>query len=623
MAVSYGAVVLLLSLCSLGPVLWAIAFVWKRHKRDVADGSGGSSASSTSSSVGSNEGNTSRTQATSSPACRSSNALAKADREELSTSAYTISLLGYAIGIGNVWRFPYLVGRHGGCAFIVAYLVCLFFVAIPMYLMEFVIGQYTRRSTMNCFKMLHPRWVGLGWGQAVMLFFCLGYYNVLLAYSCIYLYSSLSSPLPWHNRSAAFWMIDVLNSYPEKEGFGFGPLQVQTVVALLWVWTILFVSLAFGKHVLEKVTWITVVGPILLMCVLLIRVSQLNGAWEGVVFYIGKFDGALLLSPDLWAIACGQILFSLSPGFGTAITMSSYTKKNEDVFRVCWIVALCNSAFSLTAGFAIFGILGNLALRSGQTVEELASASGPGLAFVVIAEGMSYWGPLANVMAVLFFLMLFTLGLDSTFAWLETFVSYLADFCEAHNMKLARWKIVLLSCLLFFTCGLPYCTRRGIDLLDIIDHYCASYFLLFGCCAECIMFTIDFGWPRFELAIKHATIGNTRTPKGRDLSFPRFWRFCLSCLIPIVTISLFFQLLWRDFTTPFQNYDSGFQAIGWCVLCMCLTVTPLTFFRKGHTSLRPLADEQKRFREELSRREATTLVKSDGRDGASAEVHVA
>ena len=98
--------------------------------------------------------------------------------------------------------------------------------------------------------------------------------------------------------------------------------------------------------------------------------------------------------------ACGQILFSLSPGMGTAITMSSYTAPKEDTFRVCIFVALANSAFSLTGGFAIFSILGNLAKRTGRTVAEIAGANGPGLAFVSIADGVVTFGAGANAMAV-------------------------------------------------------------------------------------------------------------------------------------------------------------------------------------------------------------------------------
>merc|ERR1712232_602310 len=192
------------------------------------------------------------------------------EREEQSTTGYTLGLLGYAIGIGNLWRFPYLVGKYGGGAFLVAYFCCLLAIAIPLYLMELVLGQYTRRNTLNCFRMISPRWEGLGWGQALMLFFALGYYNVLLAYSCIYIASSLIYPLPWANDSAGYWRNSVLNLPTETEDVaGLGGVQWPIALGLFVVWLMVFFALAFGKKALEKVTWVTVVAPIVLLIFLL------------------------------------------------------------------------------------------------------------------------------------------------------------------------------------------------------------------------------------------------------------------------------------------------------------------------------------------------------------------
>ena len=143
------------------------------------------------------------------------------------------------------------------------------------------------------------------------------------------------------------------------------------------------------------------VGPVVLMGCFIVRTAFLPGAADGIRFYLGKFDVSHLLNLELWAIACGQILFSLSPGMGTAITLSSYTKQDEDVYRVCLIVALSNSCFSIAGGFAIFSVLGSLAHSTGQTVEEVAMHSGTGLAFISIAEGTAIsFGSAANAVAV-------------------------------------------------------------------------------------------------------------------------------------------------------------------------------------------------------------------------------
>ena len=152
------------------------------------------------------------------------------------------------------------------------------------------------------------------------------------------------------------------------------------------------------------------------MIILVIVSAQQPGASAGIEFYIGKFELSQLGKLEVWATALSQILFSLSPGFGTAITYSSYVSKKEDVYRASMIVCVANSAFSILGGFAVFSIVGYLAQQEGKTVEEVATRSGFGLAFVTIAEAMKFFGPAKNMMSVAFYVMLLTLGLDSSYA---------------------------------------------------------------------------------------------------------------------------------------------------------------------------------------------------------------
>jgi SNF family Na+-dependent transporter len=405
--------------------------------------------------------------------------------------------------------------------------------------------------------------------------------------------SSLVSPLPWtaeavdmslaaaRNQSASeyFWAVEVLHKFDSLEGQGLGPVQPKIAGALLGVWLTVFLSLAFGKAVLAKVTLVTVVGPVLLLLVMLVQTCQLDGASDGITYYIGKFDWHRLLEPEVWSVACGQILFSLSPGCGTAITMSSYTAPKEDTYRVCLIVALSNSAFSLTGGFAIFSILGNLAKQTGRTVQEVAGANGPGLAFISIAEGVSTFGAGANAMAVLFFAMLLSLGLDSTFAWAETFVCYIDDFFISIQRPRPKWQIVAITSAVLFLAGLPFCTRGGLELLDVTDRYGVSYYLLIGCFLEICMFHLDFGWARLAAHVRQATIGNKATPRGRKFWPAAFWKLCLYVTAPVITFVLFLQLWAKDLSTPYQGYPAGFQAYGWTLLMALMLLTPVTMFK--------------------------------------------
>lgn len=204
------------------------------------------------------------------------------------------------------------------------------------------------------------------------------------------------------------------------------------------------------------------------MIVLVIVSATQEGAREGIQFYIGKFDGSQLTKLEVWATALGQILFSLSPGFGTAITYSSFVSSKEDVYKAGMVVCVANSAFSLIAGFAVFATVGHLAYMEGLPVEEVATRSGTGLAFITIAEAMSFFPTgIENVMSVLFYVMLLTLGLDSSYAWTETIVSSAQEALVSKGIKYRPWKVTLVLCIIMFLFGLVFTTRMGNEILDV------------------------------------------------------------------------------------------------------------------------------------------------------------
>ena len=156
-------------------------------------------------------------------------------------------------------------------AFLVAYLCCLVFVAAPAYLMEMVMGHYTKKNTLGCFRQIHPRWQGLAWMQTIMLVVCICYYNVVIAHTVVYAAGSLFDPMPWSKDSSAYWNEGVLNNYGGDYTF---------------FWVCIFLSLGFGKELLHKITAVTVVEPISLLFVLLVRAVNLPGAYDGIAFYI-------------------------------------------------------------------------------------------------------------------------------------------------------------------------------------------------------------------------------------------------------------------------------------------------------------------------------------------------
>eukprot|EP00039_Didymoeca_costata_P033284 m.41648 g.41648 ORF g.41648 m.41648 type:complete len:629 (+) comp9794_c0_seq1:235-2121(+) len=520
---------------------------------------------------------------------------------ELKSFDYLLSLLGYAIGIGNVWRFPYIIATNGGGPAVIAYMCCAVFVSFPLYMMELIVGQHTRLSTINSFRMLRPRWESLAYAQSLICFIVASYFQILLAYTLIYLLNSCYDPLPWADTASTnyslstnatletlrgnaeiFWNDKVLHKPidPPEGSVSPGMLQWDLCFALFLVWSICFFAIAFGRDVLSKVTYVTVFGPIVLMLILVIRTATLDGAGNGVEFYIGKFDSSAFADFSMWATACSQTIFSLSPGFGTAVTMSSMISPKEDVFRVCVIVAVANSLFSIVGGFAVFATIGNIAYNTNRTVDEVASESGTGLAFIVLAEGITYFGEYANLMSVLFFTMLLTLGLDSSFAWTETCVRVFEDLLHSYHIHMPTWSAVGCVCVSMFLVGLPFCTQYGNDLLNVVDHFVGTIALLLACALEITMLDLDFGFSRLTTALQHATFGNRSTPKGRNLYPRQYWKICMILTIPIATLGLSLYLIIQDLISRYDDMPTNFLAGGWALLGFIMLLSLLTLYKK-------------------------------------------
>jgi SNF family Na+-dependent transporter len=506
-------------------------------------------------------------------------------KHEYKSTEYVFALIGYAIGIGNVWRFPYVIAQNGGAAALFAYIVCAVLVAVPIFLYEMIAGQHVRLSTIRCYEAIRPRWKSLGVAASAMLFLILSYYGMVVGYTFPYLWNSLQHPLPWMEPGAQrFWFQNVLNR--DTNHSGPGGIQGQLAFSLLLFWGIVFWCVSFGKKILSKITFVTVLLPVVLMLILVCRTVFLAGAWDGIRFYIWKFEVSELLNIRVWAAACSQILFSLSPGFGTAITFSSHTKPKEDVYRACMIVVIANSAFSIIGGFAIFAMVGHLAHLNRVNVFQVAQESGTGLAFITLAEAMPYFGPLANVMSVLFFFMLFLLGLDSAYALLTTIVCYVEDYMEEQRYpKRPTWHITGVCVATLYVMGLLFATRNGNAILDVVDHFVGSIFLLFVVCAESIMFIKDFGWARMEYALAKATFGNLATPRGRTLLPQWLCHIDFHWTVPIISGSLGLYLVVDNAMEPYGNYPLGLVIWGWALLIVLVSIIPVTLWKQDPGTL--------------------------------------
>lgn len=214
---------------------------------------------------------------------------------------------------------------------------------------------------------------------------------------------------------------------------------------------------------------------------------------------------------------------------------------------------------------------------------------------------MQYFGSMSNVMSVLFFVMLLTLGLDSAFAWLETVVSYVADFMDERGYKKRpTWQLTCSVVFVQFLVGLLFATRRGNDLLDVIDFYAGTLFLLFVCALEGLMLNIDFGWERLATSLKIATYGNEGTPKGRRIMPTWLCMLDFRLTVPAIPGFLLIYNFQKVIKDPYGGYESGILAFGWTCFALLIAVSLGTMWKQGPSGLPPLEDLKKELEDEMN-----------------------
>lgn len=456
--------------------------------------------------------------------------------------AFVLAAVGSAVGLGNVWRFPYLAGKYGGGAFLIPYLLAFVIVGVPLLMLELAIGQKMQQGPIRALNKLHPAFGGLGLMAVGTGFLVVSYYAVVMAWCLIYFFQSFG--VAWADNSEAYFFEQVLQL---SEGtHQLGGFNIPVLLALAAVWLMIYFSLWQGPKSVERVVRYTVPVPVIVLVILFVRAVTLPGFWQGWQLYLTPV-WSVLFAPEVWTAACTQIFYTLSLAFAIMLTYASYKDENEDIAKDAWLTGLINSGISLFAGFVVFAVLGYMAWVSETPVADLA-ASGPGLAFVVFPEALSLM-PLAGLFSALFFLMLLTLGIDSAFSLLEPAIAAIRD-------RYNQWSIARVAagmCLLAFGAGLIYTTRAGLYFLDIVDHFVTSYNLLIIGIVQAVL----GGWIVGAESLRRYINQVSDWPVGR------WWNVSIRWVVPLVLTGLLVSQLATDWRTPYEGYPAWALSIGW------------------------------------------------------------
>ncbi len=436
---------------------------------------------------------------------------------------FIMAAVGSAIGLGNIWRFPYQAYSNGGGTFLIPYFFAMLTAGIPILVMEFGLGHKYRGGAPSVFARLTKsyrhlnkfEWVG--WWQVLVALVIGLYYVIIIAWTVSYTFMAFGQV--WGSDTGGFFFNDFLKISSSPLSLGGMNWPVLAALAAVWgiMWYILFSGVSKGIELANKIFM-----PTLIVLVLFLtgRSLFLEGAGVGLD-WLFKPDFSKLWDVSVWTSAYGQIFYSMSIGFAIMITYSSYLPKDSDIVNNGFMTGLLNCGFSVIAGIMIFAILGHMAQAQGVGVDQVVSA-GIGLAFVTIPQAINYM-PAPWLIGPLFFLSLTIAGLSSAISINETVIASFID-----KFGLQRKKTVTVYCSGGFLFSTVYATGAGIYILDIVDHFINNFGILFVGLTEVILFAWVF---RLDDLKEHIN------PLS-DYPVKKWWNFCLKVLTPVVLGSM-------------------------------------------------------------------------------------
>nr|XP_032524203.1 sodium-dependent noradrenaline transporter-like [Danaus plexippus plexippus] len=446
-------------------------------------------------------------------------------RETWGTGAdFLLSIIGFAVDLANVWRFPYLCYRNGGGAFLIPYTLMLVFGAVPLFYMELILGQYNRQGPITLWKIC-PLFKGVGFCAVMVAFYVSFYYNVIIGWAFYFLVSSARSELPWvhcdnswnteqcwdaarlnaTNRTDIPYQGPLSHFTPASEFFHRAVLEMQhseglndlglpkwqLAVCLGVVYFTLYLSLFKGVKSSGKVVWMTATMPYVVLSILLARGLLLPGATRGIAYYLHP-ELTRLKDTQVWVDAAVQIFYSVGAGFGVHLSYASYNTFHNNCYRDCLVTTLVNCFTSFFSGFVIFTYLGFMSHKQGVPISSVAT-EGPGLVFQVYPEAVATL-PGASLWAMLFFFMLIMLGLDSGMGGLECVITGLLDQARACGAsRLRREHFTLAVVCLSFCVACINVTPGGIYMFHLLDTYAAGISLLCSALFEAVAVSWFYG----------------------------------------------------------------------------------------------------------------------------------
>ncbi len=438
-----------------------------------------------------------------------------------SSLGFILAAAGSAVGLGNIWRFPYLTGQNGGAAFVLIYVACVVLIGIPLLFNEMALGRFTRKGPVGAFKAIKPGslWALVPWLSVISCFVVLSYYSVI-----------------------AGWTVGYVGKLLIGDATPFGDFVKNPAIVLGTMAVFIFLTIYIVSGGVEKgiEKWSKILMPILflLLVMITIRSLTLDGAGKGVDFYL--VPDFSKITWQTWLVALGQAFFSMSVGWGIMIAYASYMPRETNMVSSGLWVAVADTAVALLGGLMIFPAV----FAFGKE-----PAAGATLVFQVLPDIFSQM-PLGNILGALFFVLLVVAALTSSISMLEVSAGYFVDE-KGWNRKMAVWIVGIAA----FLVGIPSALSFGASewlssisllgktgFLEIVDHLFGNFVIIFFA----LLTTVFVGWVwGHRHAIKELATGAAgfARPLIGGLSAGDIWAFFIRFIAPIVIfLMIYFQV---------------------------------------------------------------------------------
>ncbi|MCQ2971390.1 neurotransmitter:Na+ symporter, NSS family [Methanobrevibacter gottschalkii] len=445
-----------------------------------------------------------------------------------SSISFIFAMIGAAVGLGNIWRFSYVLYSNGGGSFFIPYLIAIAIMGIPFLILEYGVGFSFKESFSSIMRKIKPEFEVIAWILVLFVFVVTIYYLVILSWDLVYLFSSFT--FNWGTDTASYF-VNTVGGSSDLTNANFLLIPTTVCVLLLWI-SVWFISHRDVDSGIGRVSKILIPALFVIMGIIIVYALTLPGSVVGINALIHpNWNG--LLNVNIWLAAFAQIIFSLSMGQAIAITYASYLPKNSKLIDNVLIVVFANSAFEVCTAFGVFSILGYMSFINGTPITDLIT-EGTGLVFIVFPMIFNIMGSVGRILAPMLFLAILFAGITSALGYFEPMLS-------STSAKLGWSRKKAASVLSIIGCAFSVLLTTGISsyVVGIIDSFVNEFGILLLIGVQCIIFAWVYGVEHFLPLLNEYS----------SFTVGKKWVFVIKYLLPFVLIIMWVVGIVQLFTT--------------------------------------------------------------------------